>query len=197
MSASASSMRAGCYVVRQAEEHELPRTLEVVNEAMAGAYARVRAADAPPRTTMERMRRQMPEGDTDCVVLVCVDSESGAICGTVMTTLHHHDFASAGRSDTDSFGSLGVAVAAQGRGIGRLLVEAAEARARQRGKRRMELCFAHGSQFPGGQPELLQFYERLGYEQGAREELDLDFVWYNVLPEFRDGMYFQQMVKQL
>ena len=33
------------------------------------------------------------------------------------------------------------------------------------------------------------------HEQGAREELD--FVWYNVLPEFRDGMYFQQMVKQL
>ncbi len=61
--------------------------------------------------------------------------------------------------------------------------------------RRMELCFAHASKFPGGQPKLLQFYTNLGYEQGAREELDRE--WYNVLPEFRDGMYFQQMVKQL
>jgi GNAT superfamily N-acetyltransferase len=191
---AASSSSGGC-MVRQAAEHELPRALEVVNEAMAGAYALVRAPDAPPRTTVERMRHQMPEGDTECVVLVCVDSESSAICGTIMTTLHHHDFATAGRPDTDSFGSLGVAVSAQGRGVGRLLVEAAESRARRRGKRRMELCFAHGSKFPGGQPQLLQFYERLGYARGEREELDRD--WYNVLPEFREGMYFQQMVKQL
>jgi hypothetical protein len=67
---------------------------------------------------MERMRHQMPKSDTECFVLVCVDSETSAICGTVMTTLHHYDFDTAGRADTDSFGSLGVAVSVQGRGIG-------------------------------------------------------------------------------
>ncbi len=51
---------------------------------------------------MERMRHQMPKSDTECFVLVCVDSETSAICGTVMTTLHHYDFDTAGRADTDS-----------------------------------------------------------------------------------------------
>ena len=56
---------------------------------------------------MERMRHQMPKSDTECFVLVCVDSETSAICGTVMTTLHHYDFDTAGRADTDSLDRLG------------------------------------------------------------------------------------------
>lgn len=58
-----------------------------------------------------------------------------------------HDFASAGREDTDSFGSLAVDPAFQRNGVGALLVGAAETRARERGKTRMELCFVHGRCF--------------------------------------------------
>ena len=61
------------------------------------------------------------------------------------------------------------------------------------GKSRLELCFAHGTKLSGS-PKLLEFYTNLGYEQGLRRERK---EWFDILPEFRGGLYFQQMVKTL
>ena len=88
--------------------------------------------------------------------------------GTVLTPSHHIDFESANRSDTASFGSLAVAVRSQGRGVGRILVEAVEAIARSRGKTRIELAFGHGTLF-SGRPSLSGFYAKLGYVEGAQK----------------------------
>jgi hypothetical protein len=74
-----------------------------------------------------------------------------------------------------------------------MLVAAVEQRAVQAGKVRMELCFGHGALF-SDRPDLLTYYSTLGYHKGDRKPRD---AWYDVLPEFREGLYFQQMVKML
>ena len=57
----------------------------------------------------------------------------------------------------------------------------------------MELCFAHGGLL-SGQPSHAKYYASLGYTAGERKPRA---NWFDVLPEFRDGLYFQQMVKVL
>eukprot|EP00729_Bicosta_minor_P001422 gene1422-15844_t len=154
------------FAVRLATEEELPRAVDIVNEAFAAAYSHVRPPNAPPpRTTLEK----------------------------VSIAMQQYDFESAGRSDTSSFGSLAVALDCQGRGVGRMLVEAAEAIAKSNGKKRMELSFGHGDLF-SGRPSLSAFYAKLGYVEGERKARD---AWFDVSPEYRKGLHFLQMVKML
>ena len=163
----------------------------------------------PPRITLEKLQHSLQQSSA-CEVLVCVANDDGGggggggggeggggeIVGTVTTNQWYAalDFASAGREDTDSFGSLAVMPHAQHNGVGQLLVAAVEDRARQRGKARLEICFVTGPEFGTHVPDLYEFYGRLGYEEGEKEGHE---TWYDVLPEFRRGMYFQQMVKAL
>ena len=106
----------------------------------------------------------------------------------------HDDFPmTQNNEDTLSFGSLAVKPLHQRRGLGCMLLRAMEYIAKTKGKSRLELCFAHGAQLSGC-PKLLQFYTNLGYKQGLRRERQ---EWFDILPEFRRGLYFQQMVKTL
>lgn len=142
--AAASSATGGsgpALEVRPARPEELPRAVEIVNEAFAAAYAHVRTYEtyesrttAEPRTTIERLRASLESGGADCVELVCVEAASGVIVGAIMAAISSNDFATMSRPDTHSFGSLAVALSAQRRGIGERLVAAAEQHARACGK---------------------------------------------------------------
>ena len=126
------------------------------------------------------------------MVLVYVDA-GGTIVGTVLTPSHHVDFDTQAQGNTASFGSLAVLPHAQGRGVASLLVRAVEERASADGKTRMECCFGHGELF-SGKPNLSAFYRSLGYTAGERKNRE---EWFAVLPAYREGLFFQQMVKLL
>ena len=180
------------YTIRLAAHHELPHVVVLINTSFALAYSHVRhTANSPPRTTLTKLHHSLSQG---CSVLVCVPNTNlHHIIGTILFPSHHVDFDSAKRTDTESFGSLAVSSACQGQGIGSMLVRAVETRAKAQGKTRMELCFAHGTLL-SGRPRLGSFYTKLGYTAGAVKHRT---AWYDILPTFRKGLYFQQMVKQL
>jgi ribosomal protein S18 acetylase RimI-like enzyme len=144
-----SSIQNGL-TIRLATEHELPRVVEIVNNAFDAAYEHVRSprsvlstsippplppataplTPTPTRTTLAKVHDCMQQHG--CIAFVCVESitvgnmvdgfrSEQQILGTVLTPSHHLDFESAGRADTESFGSLAVDPARQGRGIGTVL----------------------------------------------------------------------------
>ena len=183
------------YLIRLATEEDLPGVVDLINAAFEQAYRHVRAADgAPPRTTLHKIREQC--GVKGCSVLVCEAAfgEMNEILGALVFPSPHNDFPTTQNdANTLSFGSLAVKPSYQRRGLGRLLMGAVEQIAVTEGKCRLELCFAHGAQL-SGRPRLLEFYTSLGYELGLRTEKQ---EWFDILPEFRSGLYFQQMVKTI
>ena len=177
-------------IIRKATNAELPHVVEIINNSFQAAYSHVRSSSLPPpRTTLEKIKYAMDVQGSEVLVCTILDK----ICGTVLTPSHHHDFESAALSNTSSFGSLAVDIEQQRKGIGSLLVKECEKKAIANGKTRMELCFAHGPLLSNS-PDLLLFYKKLGYREKERKERD---EWFDILPEFRNGLYFQQMVKML
>ena len=179
------------YLIRSAASEEIGEAVNVINLAFAEAYKHVRPAGSPPRTTCESVHQQCTAGG--CTLWLCVEVSTGQICGTVMVPSPHADFDSAGRNDTESFGSLAVRPSSQRQGIGKLLMADVEKKARESGKARIELCFAHGAKL-SDRPKLAFFYENVGFVQGERKEKK---KWFDILPEFCPGLFFQQMVKLL
>ena len=183
------------YQIRLATMDELPEVVDVINAAFQEAYRHVRPVGvAPPRTTVEKVREQC--NIIGCNILMCEAAfgEKKEILGALIFPSPHDDFpATQNNEDTLSFGSLAVKPTHQRRGLGRTLMSAVEHIAMTEGKSRLELCFAHGTKLSGS-PKLLEFYTNLGYEQGLRRERK---EWFDILPEFRGGLYFQQMVKTL
>lgn len=155
------------FTVREADPTEYDHIVVVVNSAFSHWASHRDAQDGEwQRVSVEKLHDELVRGQKlglDSELLVCVDVESGTIYGTVLANQWYaaEDFASAGRPDTESFGQLAVVPEAQGHGIGQLLVRACEQRARDRGKRRMDICFVSLDA-----AYLLPFYTALGYERG-------------------------------
>jgi GNAT superfamily N-acetyltransferase len=95
------------------------------------------------RTTAHEVFQMLGGGE----FLVLEDS-SGTIAGCVYLTFH---------GDRAYFGMLSIAPSRQGRGFGRRLIDAVEARARDRG------CLAVDIHIVNLREELPDFYRRLGY----------------------------------
>jgi ribosomal protein S18 acetylase RimI-like enzyme len=116
----------------------------------------------------------------DCPVLVAVGQDAGELLGCVTYVPHAgNPFAEVEVEGEAGFRMLGVAVAAQGRGVGRSLVEACIDRARADG--RLGLAISTGP----GMTTAHRLYERLGFRRAP----DRDFepvpgilLWAYVLP---------------
>lgn len=103
---------------------------------------------AGDRTSTADIRRLMAGG------VFLVAGTSDAIDGVVYTTTH---------GDRGYFGMLAVDPAQQGRGLGRALVAACEARAREAGCRAMDIKVVNL------RTDLLALYGRLGYVEAGTE----------------------------
>jgi len=116
----------------------------------------------------------------DCPVLVAVDQGAGDLLGCVTYVPNEgNPFAELEVEGEAGFRMLGVAVAAQGRGVGRSLVEACIDRARADGRRGLAISTGPGM------TTAHRLYERLGFRRAP----DRDFepvpgilLWAYVLP---------------
>lgn len=107
------------------------------------------------RTTADDVRQRMSRG-----VFLVLEEGAGEFVGCVYVT-HHQD--------VGYFGMLSIAPDAQGRGLGRKLIAAAEAHCREAGCSDMEL------EVVNLRTELPPFYRRLGYvETGTRPFSDTE-----------------------
>jgi ribosomal protein S18 acetylase RimI-like enzyme len=85
---------------------------------------------------VEELRDVPARAAAACPVLVAIDGETGGLLGTVTYVPGPgNPFAEAERDDEAGFRMLAVSTAAQGRGVGRALVEAVVARARDDGRK--------------------------------------------------------------
>ena len=190
------------YTIRIIEsDQELSQAVDVINQAFETAYQHVRPSLAPPPRTTDIKVKNFIENNK-CKLWICViNNHNGTnntsnvpiICGTVMVPSPHLDFETAVREDTESFGSLAVLPSMQRQGIGNMLLNRVEKNARSNGKKRLECCFAHGKLL-NNKPKMFEFYNKLGFKKEDRKER---VSWFDILPEFRNGLYFQQMVKTL
>ena len=191
MQGASSKVSIKQITVRAAREDEYERVAQVVNEAFSGEI--YRNQNTGPRTAPDGagLRESLAKGNGESELLVAVD-DFGIIYGTLLFNQWYaaEDFPSAAREDTGTFGQLGVDRTARRLGVGRLLVASAETRAVERGKTRMELCFVNWDS-----ARLLPFYTSMGYIEGERKYVGQTADWLD--PRWRDGFYFQQMVKIL
>lgn len=95
------------------------------------------------------------------VVLVAVGGDGGLLGGVTYVEDPANPFAEFDDSSAAGFRMLGVAPAAQGRGVGEALVDACVARARAAGKSRLVL---HSATWMVGAHRL---YRRMGFERAA------------------------------
>jgi len=119
--------------------------IRVVNSAFA-----VETFLEGTRTDAERIAEMLGKGE-----FLVAESPGPQLVACVFTQ---------SRGDRGYLGMLAVDPSAQGRGIGRAMVGAAEAHCRRAGCLRMELSVL------SLRPELLPFYKRLGYVETGREE---------------------------
>jgi GNAT superfamily N-acetyltransferase len=126
--------------IRRAREPDAPLIARLVNAAyeVEGFFV------AGDRTSAAAVREAIDRG----TILVAADA--GAILGSVFVEI---------RGPAAYFGMLAVDPAAQGQGIGRLLIAAAEEHARNRGSHLMEITVVNLRR------DLLAFYARLGYTE--------------------------------
>jgi predicted N-acetyltransferase YhbS len=180
------------YVIRKAIDLDVQASVLVINSAFAHAYSHVRPKDSPaPRTSVEQVLNQITE--QGCALLLC-ENRRKEIVGTIIYPSPHVDFDSMEEDATSSFGSLAVwPLTEQKNGIGRMLIEEVEKLAKEQDMTKIECCYAHGPLL-NNKPNLDQFYQQLGYRKGVTKQRT---KWYDILPEYREGLYFQQMRKDL
>lgn len=118
--------------------------IDVVNAAFA-----VEEFIDGTRTDEQRLGEMMRKGE-----FLVAEADSGKISGCIYVEF---------RGDHGYFGMLAVEPSQQGTGLGRLLIEGAESRCRQRGCQWMDISVLTL------RPELLPFYEKLGYAETRRE----------------------------
>jgi ribosomal protein S18 acetylase RimI-like enzyme len=146
--------------VRAATRDDLPfvRVLAARLVAFEGLTTRDPAAVlASSERTLEEAVEQTVQGSPTVAVLVA-EAAGGARLGCVQVQRGAEYFS----GDAEAYvGVLAVAEDAEGRGVGRVLMEGAEAWARERGLRRLALeVFANN----GG---ARAFYERLGFAEDS------------------------------
>lgn len=124
---------------RDATEADVPALLAMINESYRVSE---RGLFAKERTSRDEVMQAMAAGAT----IVVAETSDGAMAGSMHLELAEHAH----------FGLLATATDAQGRGIGRALVDEGERRARERGYAEMRIeCI--------GEVGLQAWYERLGY----------------------------------
>jgi GNAT superfamily N-acetyltransferase len=131
--------------IRVATACDMDMMIAVVNAAFA-----VEHFIEGTRTDAERMLRMMQKGE----FLVAEDG-TGRVVASAYTEL---------RGERGYFGMLAVDPSRQGRGLGRVMIEAAEDHCRVRGCRWMDISVLTLRQ------ELLPFYRKLGYAETRMEE---------------------------
>jgi ribosomal protein S18 acetylase RimI-like enzyme len=136
---------------RLATADDLPAIVPIVNAAFAVEKFFIDGE----RTSVEIAREQMNNG-VFIVAEEATDDGAARIIGSVYVER---------RGDRGYFGMLAVAPEAQGRGLGRLLVEAAEGHCRANGCDFMDLSVINL------RTELPPFYRKLGYRETHTSEL--------------------------
>jgi GNAT superfamily N-acetyltransferase len=130
--------------IRIATADDLARVIPVVNAAFA-----IETFIQGPRTNENQMAEMMQTG-----AFLVLQDETGSVLASVFVEL---------RGDRGYFGMLAVDPSRQGKGVGRAMVEAAESHCRRQG------CVAMDISVLSLRPELVPFYNKLGYVETARE----------------------------
>jgi ribosomal protein S18 acetylase RimI-like enzyme len=146
--------------IREARPDELPGAGDVVVRAY-------RQLEGEPHEEYLSHVRDAAARAGACPILVAVDEATGAVLGCV-TYVPDHDnpFAELEHEGEAGFRMLGVAPEAQGRGVGRALVEACVARARAEGRNGLAISTrpmmraAH------------RVYERLGFRRAPERDFE-------------------------
>jgi ribosomal protein S18 acetylase RimI-like enzyme len=131
-------------VIRVATAHDMGAMIAVVNAAFA-----VESFLEGTRTDEDRMSQMMQKGT------FLVGEAAGKIVASVYTEM---------RGDRSYLGMLAVDPTRQGTGLGRKMMEAAEAHCRQRGAKFMDIAVL------SLRPELPPLYRQLGYVDTGTEE---------------------------
>ena len=126
-------------VVRTANKDDVPELTRMIN----AAFVIERFFKRGDRTTVEEIRDLQQRGE-----FLIVEGPQGSALGCVYWTRH---------GDDGYFGMLSIDPAQQGRGLGRLLIDAVESRCRTAGCPRMK------NHIVNLREELPPFYRRLGY----------------------------------
>lgn len=148
--------RPASHRIRRAHAADASAIARIVN----AAYVAERFFVEGDRTSADEVRALMARG----TFLVATAADEGAPGDS-----HEEDGPLVGgvfvetRGETGRFGMLAVEPARQGRRLGRQLVAAAEALAREAGCQRMEIAVVNL------RTPLFPFYERLGYRVSGRE----------------------------
>jgi GNAT superfamily N-acetyltransferase len=130
---------------RDARGEDVPALVSVIN----AAYRVEEFFVAGPRTSSAEIEGMLRSGG-----FLLAEAEDGPVAGCVYVGR---------RGERGYFGLLSVDPALQGRGLGRRLVAAAEARLRDEGHREVEILVVDV------RTELLPFYEGLGYRRVGEE----------------------------
>jgi ribosomal protein S18 acetylase RimI-like enzyme len=130
--------------IRLAHEADIPALAEMINAAFA-----IEEFLEGTRTDSNRLAEQLQTGQ-----ILLLESASGQLQACVYTEL---------RGERGYMGMLAVAPCAQGTGLARRLVEAAEEHFRQQGLRELEISVL------SLRPELLPIYRRWGFEETGTE----------------------------
>jgi len=131
-------------IVRMGMAKDMAEMIPLVNAAFA-----IEEFIDGTRTDAERMSEMMQKGE-----FILAEDGSGRIVACVYAEL---------RGDRGYFGMLAVEPSRQGTGLGRAMIEAAEDYCRERGCQWMDISVLTL------RPELLPFYQRLGYVETRRE----------------------------
>jgi GNAT superfamily N-acetyltransferase len=126
-------------IVRTAGAHDVPELARLINTA----FVIERFFKRGDRTTVEEIRGLRERGE-----FLIAERQQGTALGCVYCTRHGED---------GYFGMLSIDPTHQGRGLGRLLIDAVEARSRAAGCPRMKIHIVNLRE------ELPPFYRRLGY----------------------------------
>ena len=126
-------------IVRTAGPDDVPELARLIN----AAFVIERFFKRGDRTTVEEVRELAQRGE-----FLILDGPQGSALGCVYCTRH---------GDDGYFGMLSIDPAHQGRGLGRLLIDAVESRCRAAGCPRMKIHIVNLRE------ELPPFYRRLGY----------------------------------
>jgi GNAT superfamily N-acetyltransferase len=131
--------------IKTASDADITRMIPVVNAAFA-----IETFLDGSRTDEQRMREMMQKG-----AFLLAEDGSGRVLACVYLEL---------RAERGYFGMLAVDPSQQGKGLGQLMVHAAEDHCRHRGCKFMDITVL------SLRPELPPFYRRLGYVETGTEE---------------------------